>query len=72
MSTDSPKVVAATVIRVAPAGFTAPYVVAAVREGDRLSLVRVLTQDDTAPPPGTLLQHLATQDGTSVYEPLGG
>lgn len=72
MSADRPEVVAATVIRVAPVGFTAPYILAAVRDGSRLSLVRVVTPEDTAPAPGTALQHLRTQDGTPVYQPVSG
>lgn len=72
MSVDRLDIVAATVIRVAPEGFTAPYVLAAVRDGDRVSLVRVVTPDDTAPPPGTALQLIRTEDGTPVYQPLGG
>lgn len=60
-------VVAATVIRVAPVGFIAPYVLATVRTGGRLSLVRVETEADTPPLPGAALHRVREKDGTQAY-----
>lgn len=67
MTADRVDVVAATVIRVAPEGFAAPYVLAAVRDGAQLSLVRVATAADTAPQPGAALQRVVAEDGTAVF-----
>lgn len=68
METDC-RVVAATVIRVAPTGFTAPYVLAAVRTGQGLSLGVVDVGPEAVPAPGTALQPVGEQDGTPVYRP---
>lgn len=72
MSADRLDVVAASVIRVAPEGFASPYVLAAVRDGDRLSLVRLVGATDIAPPPGSVVHRGLGQDGTPVYELVDG
>lgn len=64
---DEVSVVAATVIRVAPEGFSAPYVLAAVRCGEGLALGRVETPVVAAPPVGTPLRWLRDDRGTAVY-----
>lgn len=64
-------VVAATVIRVAPTGFTAPYVLAAVRTGQGLSLGVVQVEPEAVPTPGTALRPAGEQDGIPVYRPAG-
>lgn len=62
------EVLAATVIRVAPEGFTAPYVLAAVRTpGGGLSLGRVEGAADAPPAPGTILRPVGQQNGAPVY-----
>lgn len=62
-------VVAATVIRVAPTGFTAPYVLAAVRTGEGLSLGLLDVRPEAVPAPGTALRPVGEQGGTPVYRP---
>lgn len=64
---DEVSVVAATVIRVAPDGFSAPYVLAAVRSGEGLALGRVETPVPRAPAVGTPLFWLRDDRGTAVY-----
>lgn len=64
---DGPTVVAATVVRVAPEGFSAPYVLAAVRSGGGLALGRVETPVAEAPSVGTPLRWLRDDGGTAVY-----
>lgn len=67
------EVVAATVIRVAPEGFAAPYVLAAVRTADGgLSLGRVEAPADAPPAPGTGLRRAGQENGTPVYRLADG
>lgn len=67
------EVLAATVIRVAPEGFAAPYVLAAVRAaGGGLSLGRVEGATDAPPAPGTRLQPAGHDDGIQVYRLADG
>jgi hypothetical protein len=63
------RVVASTVVRVAPTGFAAPYVLAAVRTAGGLALGRIDVGPDDAPLPGTALESIGTQDGVAVYRP---
>ncbi|MEX2290168.1 MAG: OB-fold domain-containing protein [Mycobacteriales bacterium] len=65
------EVVAATVIRVAPEGFTAPYVLAAVRTTEGLSLGRV-EGPATPPAPGTALRRVGQENDTPVYRLADG
>jgi uncharacterized OB-fold protein len=63
------RVVASTVVRVAPTGFAAPYVLAAVRTARGLALGRIDVGPDDAPLPGTALEPVGAQDGVTVYRP---
>lgn len=67
------QVVAATVIRVAPEGFAAPYVLAAVRTaGGGLSLGRVEGTADASPAPGTTLRRVGQDNGSQVFRLADG